>query len=1182
MDSLFSKLDPDQLAAVRLRKNGTVSAGAGSGKTTVLAARYLDLVLRGEAVGDAADHAHDDAAGEGADVRSILCLTFTRKAAAEMRARIWRELSKSDSPRARSQLSRFSEATITTIDSFCGSLLRSSVQLYGYAPDFRVDEVEARAMAVDEALRFVLEKREDPALRELFAHQGFMTAWRDLFGEAGHRYSTPAPERRVDLGAVPARARAALLRMAGDAARAIEEARGEAAELGDLGTAAGKDFIAALQGLPPDLLALLPRNAVAADGASEVREESEALAADGIARTLAEIAERCSGLARLALRFGKGDGGPKDRLKAAASAARDAARRLAACSGAAAQRGLEDRIVALVAEFTEELKRAKREAGLMGFHDVLIATVDLLSEDATVRAWWKARYRWIMVDEFQDDDEIQKDLFFLLAERDGNEVSGIPSASELAPDKLFFVGDDKQSIYRFRGADVAVFNRLGRELREGMARDEKSARHPPATPRLRTNYRSEPGLIAFFNGVFSRLLAAEGAEDFEARFEETIARRPTPGLEPSVSLLLKPKGEGVNDSTRSDDEALAEGLARHIEELVASKSYLVPDGEGGARTASYDDIAILLRSSSKQYLVERFLRLHGIPHRAAAVRSLFVESPANDLLALLNLALVPSDRAALAVVLRSPFARLSDSAFVAVLSDERGLAAPDEELDLSARDRGRIANLRGLLGDLAARIDRLPLSSLFSWLWHERGLRLSILADPVAHPFLEHFDWLFALAVAADRRGEGLAAFLDRVRPLLGTAEKFEEDVDAPREAKGGVQIMTIHKSKGLEFPIVILPWIENRGMGERKGPAWFESEEVGLTLNLRDWRDPRARSVNLFYEEASEREGARALAETKRLFYVACTRASAHLVFAGIQPEKEAADTSFFHFLGARVEEGGQILGPIEEAFAGLPGGIRLGIVPDLSEEDYRRLAARPRGLSAPDFAPAYAAAEPLERSRRSRVVPATAMALVAWERDPRRAAPFPSLPASAYDAYADSVPENRFGDLCHAVIEARLSSRPLDPGHAALLGLPEDARAPLLAEAELLAEGFFSSKSAGIIADAEELHVEKALLLALGDFVIRARLDLIVVGADTVLVIDWKSGKEGKAAAYAVQLALYRKALASLYPGKAVRSSIWWLRSATEEELSEDFSSEELEYFAAEAARVSESELMASIEAR
>ena len=127
---IFEKLDVDQRAAVGLRANATVSAGAGSGKTTVLAARYLDLVF-----------------SEGADARSILCLTFTRKAAAEMRARVYRELASSDDPRARAQVERFSEASISTIDSFCGSVLRSSAQDYGYAPNFAVDNDKARSLA---------------------------------------------------------------------------------------------------------------------------------------------------------------------------------------------------------------------------------------------------------------------------------------------------------------------------------------------------------------------------------------------------------------------------------------------------------------------------------------------------------------------------------------------------------------------------------------------------------------------------------------------------------------------------------------------------------------------------------------------------------------------------------------------------------------------------------------------------------------------------------------------------------------------------------------------------------------------------------------------------------------------------------------------------------------------------
>ncbi|HUX36323.1 MAG TPA: UvrD-helicase domain-containing protein, partial [Rectinemataceae bacterium] len=773
MNELFARLDPDQRAAVELRINGTVSAGAGSGKTTVLAARYLDLLLKADSGGEVG----------AADLRSILCLTFTRKAAAEMRARIWRELSKDGSPRARAAAARFSEATISTIDSFCGSVLRSSAQRYGFAPDFGVDENEARRIALDEALRFLLARREDPALRELFSYQSFMTAWRDLFAEAGHRFATPVPDRRADPAATPARARAALLRIALSALDAIESARGEALELGDLGIKAGADFVAALEAFPADSREALH---CAAQGRGD----------EGI-EAIAEASRRAGALRDLGLRFGKGDGGDKDRLKEAAKAAREAARLLAACAVAAGRRGLEDRIVELLVEFAALVVEAKRRAGIMGFHDVIVATVDLLASDRRIRAWWKARYRWIMVDEFQDDDELQKDLFFLLAEGAETEGEGIPEASELAPDKLFFVGDDKQSIYRFRGADVAVFNRLGRELGGGRAREEGGT--APAMPRLRTNYRSEPRLIEFFNEVFASLLASGEAEDYEARFEKSLARKPTPGIEASVSLLLKIKGESAEEETRSDDEALAEGIARHIESLVSSEGCLVPDGEGGARRANWDDIAILLRSSSKQYLVERFLRLHDIPHGAASVRSLFVESPANDLLSLLKLALIPTDRAALATFLRSPFVRISDEGFIAVLAEATGFEAAETALDLSAKDGLRLAAARRLLAETRRRIDRMPLASLLSWLWHECGLRISILSDPAAQPFLEHFDWLFALAVAADRNGESLAAFLDRLAPLLGTPDKPEDEIEAPREARKGVHIMTVHKSKGLE-----------------------------------------------------------------------------------------------------------------------------------------------------------------------------------------------------------------------------------------------------------------------------------------------------------------------------------------------------------------------------------------------
>ena len=174
---LWDRLDKDQKEAVKLRKNGVVSAGAGSGKTTVLAARYLNLVTE-----------------DKADVRSILVLTFTRKAAAEMYGRIYRELLSSPEPRAREQVDQFAEAQISTIDSFCALILRPEAQEFGYPPDFRVDDGECLRIAEAESLPFSWNggKREPSGS---LARLGFEEAWKGLFADACARLWTPATAR---------------------------------------------------------------------------------------------------------------------------------------------------------------------------------------------------------------------------------------------------------------------------------------------------------------------------------------------------------------------------------------------------------------------------------------------------------------------------------------------------------------------------------------------------------------------------------------------------------------------------------------------------------------------------------------------------------------------------------------------------------------------------------------------------------------------------------------------------------------------------------------------------------------------------------------------------------------------------------------------------------------------------
>jgi ATP-dependent exoDNAse (exonuclease V) beta subunit len=1161
--SILDRLDPDQRAAVERRRNGAVSAGAGSGKTTAIAARYLDLVLR-----------------EGADVSSILCLTFTRKAQAEMQARVWRELSSSNEPRARDQVGRFAEASISTIDSFCSSVLRGSAQDYGYPPDFRVDDRACGELAEAEALRFLLGRREDKALEELFTRMGFERAWRSLFAQAALRFATPAIRPEGDFRSMPGRAAAA---------REAALVRSRLA-LDACGAAIG----AALADAPPNAPMKKAREVAAVYArlaGSEADDDGEAGDEAGDGSRLAAV----QAAAALTM-TGFGRSAAENEVKEAAKEGRAIAARILDLEKSRACAPLEAAVLGRLAEFAEVYRAAKRRAGIMGFHDVATSAIDLLARRKELRAYWKRRFRYIMVDEFQDDNELQKELLYLLAEDETSAADGIPAPAGLAPDKLFFVGDDKQSIYRFRGADVSVFNRLGAELgavvTEGDAHD--TVGHDDA-PRLRTNYRSEPGLIAFFNELFVRVFAG-AAEDYEARFEEALARGPSLGVESSVTLLWKPRGDGANAiehgemtersddaSERSDDEALAEGVVAFIERSVREGSLRLPrrdakDGEDPTRPAAYDDFAILLRSTSKQYILERFLRLHGIGYSADTVRGLFVESVANDVYAALRLALLPRDRVAYATMLRSPLVALSDDGFVAVLSRPDGDVPPPFDpacdADLSADDRARFRRGRETLQELLSRLDRGTIAGLVSWLWFEAGLRLSILRRPDTHPYLEHYDYLFALASQSDAAGESLSTFLARLEPLMGRPEKLD-DLSVQREAGSGVRIMSVHRSKGLEFPVVIIPWLENAGQLDGPGEAFYHSEDAGLTLNLVPWDEPGATRANVFYDEAKLLEDAKARAETKRLFYVACTRAEAHLVFAAVEPRRaDAKDASFLSLL-----TDGEGKPDPEGRFPALPANVEVLPLAPLTEGSYRSLLGGARSRGPGPLTAGYRGAAVLDRSYGRSVLPATALNRAAVEKAGGAAGIDGAvavtvavegegeiLPPTAIDGLETT--GDLFGVLCHGVLEEAI--RDIGGGvEGAVTAVPaellsvftEPARPLAAAEALRLARGFLESDLGRRAVAFPKRESEKGIILALeGECSVACRLDLFLESEDEIWIVDFKSDRRRKSGEYDFQLAVYKAACRALAPGKKVKAFLFWLRDARAEEVETEAAPAEL----------------------
>jgi ATP-dependent helicase/nuclease subunit A len=1129
MAEISERLDDDQRAAARLSRNAAVSAGAGSGKTTVLAARYLRLVLE-----------------EGADVRAVLCLTFTRKAAAEMRERIYRGLVASGEERAREQVERFSEAQISTIDSFCSLVLRSSAQDYGYAPDFAVDDDAARDIAEAEAMAFLLENREDDVLRRVFARLGFERAWKDLFADVAYRLCSPAsgfPGDFVDMGAKAAEELGRMSRAAAAAAgSAIEQAALAESAIASRAKACVKTKEAAT------LCAAAEEGGLGRLANSAGKGEDMGSGAPD----LAWAAELLAPFASFKLSgFGRSE--EETAVKEAMSTARDAALQMKRLAAASAEAPLSASLLRILGEFGERYRAAKRNAGVMGFRDAAVCAVDLLKRRPEIRSHWKSRFRFVMIDEFQDNDELQRDLLYLLAERADLRSASVPAAEDLAPDKLFFVGDEKQSIYRFRGADVSVFKRLSNEL--------------AASGSLGMNYRSEPALVGFFNELFSRVFAG-AAEDYEARFSEIGQRAATPGLEPEIVYLFRPRaekkaGDTVEDAAVGDDESLADAIARYIAAAVGRLR--VAESSSAAmsptRTAGYDDFAILLRSTAKQYLIERFLRLHRIPYSVGDPRGLFLESPANDIYAALRLCLL-DDMVSYATVLRSPLVRLSDDGFTRVLASK--LAPFDEAAEnmLDQADLARFKRGRLIIARLRSTADRKSAAALVSALWYEEGLRLAILRKPDAHPYLEHFDYLYALAARADAEGESLAAFVSSIEPLMGRPERLDE-LDVPREAAAGVRIMTVHKAKGLEFPVVIIPGMESAGRVEGAGAAWYYSRLVGVTANLKPFDDPKAKSANVFYEIEKEREEKRREAEAKRLFYVACTRARAHLVFAGVENDRSRGPS--FHSFLAGSEIGSDEAG----RFPALPAAVRLVEVSALSLDAYRGLFSGSIPLALKPRLGEYAAARALDRRYERR-------SLGAAELDAARIASealfFESetLSSCAYDDFAQRVAPSVFGELCHAAVESALrGSSPAQAEKRILDSLPPDCRAVLADEAHRMAGLFVASDIGRRAKNAVEIKTEWAFVLDLGaDFSLAGRMDLAFEAEaepasgspGDIVIVDFKTDRERRRGEYELQLALYRRAAAAIIPGRRVRSYLFWMRNGEEQEIETEFPEKEI----------------------
>jgi ATP-dependent exoDNAse (exonuclease V) beta subunit len=1083
--------DAKQNAAIRVQSNAVVMAGAGSGKTAVISERYCRLLEK---------------AGMGVD--RILALTFTQKAAAEMYERIYQRL-RGAPERLRRHLQTFDQAQISTLDSFCAEILKQACERFGLPEDFCYDEQAVARLAERVSLEFLLENLELPVVQRLLHIHGFESLWKDLFQDLACRHlHLPG---HFDFHSM---ARSQIGRCRRDLA----------------------DQLPAVHSLVEELRRLFPRTA-------SFRNARKALSVfPEIAGDLesARYAKAAKELELLKLKKPGGRGGEDIQLlKSLIDRLRPGLKTLGTLAATLAEEPSLLEVFSLLEKFASRFLEGKRTSGLIAFQDAAELAVEALIQDKALRQFYKNKFRYIMIDEFQDNNRLQRDLLFLLAERLDAHHDSVPPASDLEPEKLLFVGDEKQSIYRFRGAEVAVFKSLHEQLEAAGGR----------TIALDHNYRSESELIEFVNTIFSSIMADPQAE-YEARYQRMTKGGPKGGVPAQVHLFYGNQDQPPEPQTAPASLAEAFAVVRFIRQCVETRTLPIASQQG-IRPAGYDDFAVLLRSTGNQIHYERMLRHFGVPYATDNLRSLFTEAPASDFYLLLQLAMYPEDRSAYAGVLRSPFVNISDETTIRLLLDGSGCHAQPfsdlEDFEMCLEDRRRLQRGREIYLWVREAADRIPIADIFHGLWYRYGYRYTILRSPPNHNYLEYYDYMVKLAERADSQRDSLAVFLDFLRRNLGRYERIEDlTVLGPR--RPGVQLLTIHRSKGLEFPIVILADAGN--LGRPRGSAstpYYVSSRYGITVNLG--------SQNYFTEIGEQESEKEELAEIKRLLYVALTRARSHLIIAGTHKLKNRNKPR------AHLNLMLQALGFDEQSLKLAGGGqsdrrkhpnVEIHSIEALK---WDRLNGKfPQRIGTAELGAMYRDT-PIRRTATTREVSVTELCahlepIVRQRRGVAKSSgSIRNLPAIEADPLLKEVDlESRFGILTHQLLSRWGADPAGSPPEPDWTRIPREHRERLLSSALALCRNFFDSELGSLSRQATWMEREWPFLYLYedeqGPLYISGQIDLAFASQDRLYLVDFKTDRRYNAGEHECQLALYRLA-ASEQTEREIHTSLFLLRS-------------------------------------
>ena len=851
------RLTPSQQQALDIDRHICVTAGAGSGKTTVLVERYLKILREGNA-----------------NPQEIVAITFTEKAAAEMKERIIEELSpqeERDGSEQDNSLQGFREkmstAHISTIHAFCSRILREYPFQAGVPANFSIlqgiDQKLSLHQIIRETLKDIAINLNDPhraELTRLLRRYGGQKKLVDFFATMINQpdvlehlmqeiYSNPNDteirkglQQQVHNTLMSAMDVPEFIRCLN---AVLQVATGKKAE-------AVRDLTQQLEilyGKNPDSPEVPKLLKQIADPITIKNGNIAKAAFIGTRVDTTDIDTEINGLVSAA-----------KKIKALPLLENEKDADKTDDEDNANEVGTDDDfllsttrdLLTLYTQISNAYRIAKLSQGELDFADLQLKTRDLLRNNEEIRQKLVSRHKYYMVDEYQDTNELQYELVTLLT-------------NELESANLFIVGDPKQSIYGFRGADVRVFEKTKQKIVDDKGRDI----------RLTENFRSLRDTVGFVNYFFDHLMGDGSENEFEVEYEALTQARPVK-TNGAVEILLGKQGEDLaNEYTL---------IAQHIKNMRRNEATISERGKNGAeveRPIEYDDIAILIRSRRHLPDIENALLEADIPHLTTGGVGFYQRQEIYDIWNYLNFLNKPTEnQTSLAAVLRGPAFGISDTELYEISLQESA-----NFWDKAQKYQIHSDNLRTAIATLKRHSQfahRMPVNQLIVTLVNETGMIGTLKTGKQGQQRWSNYQKLLELArnFDGDENKQTLPDFIEFLDILI-TEEPQEGQ--APIEASSGaVQIMTIHAAKGLQFPIVILPRLD-RGAQTDREPFIDEVFGIGFSpLKPKDgYRKTEPEGVALMKNRSSEKE----TAEKKRLFYVGATRARDRLILSGTLP---------------------------------------------------------------------------------------------------------------------------------------------------------------------------------------------------------------------------------------------------------------------------------------------------------